>query len=132
MSGLAQAMGIPSGNLAEAVLDCAAPVTLLRAEKSGAGRAARGRVNPPVVTSSPISLSVQPMKQSELKLLPEGMRNSGTVKCYGLDELKTVDTSACKAPDLFVSKGITYQVMTVDDWEELGGYFKTIAIRVNR
>ncbi len=132
MTGLAQAMGIPSANLAEAVLDCAAPVTLLRASPSATQRAARGRVNPPVVTSSRISLSVQPMKQSELKLLPEGMRNGGAVKCYGTDELKTVETSACKSPDLFISKGITYQVMSVDDWEDAGGYFKTIATRVNR
>ncbi len=132
MTGLAQAMGIPSGNLAEAVLDCAAPVTLLRAEKAASQRAARGRVNPPVVKPRTIQLAVQPLKQKELKLLPEGMRNSGAVKCYGIDELKTVDTSDCKSPDLFISKGVTYQVMAVDDWEDAGGYFKTIATRVNR
>ena len=132
MSGLASAMGIPSGNLAEAVLNCAVPVKLIRAFPSATGGAALGRVNPPIERSTTIQLSVQPMSARELKMLPEGMRNDGTVKCYGPDELITAKSSTCQIPDKFEYRNVLYQVASVHDWKDLGGYFKTIATRVDR
>ena len=127
--GLAQEMGALGGNLSAAVDDCSAPVVVVRSYSSGV---IKGRVQPPVEQFIEIDVSVQPLNQKELRMLPEGMRNDGRVKCYSTQELFTTKTSECKIPDRIIHNGITYQVASADGWNELGGYFRCEAVRINR
>lgn len=79
----------------------------------------------------PIRASFQPVSQKDLQLLPEGMRNQGTVKIYTETELLTVDTSECGSPDRLCHEGVNYQVQSVDSWKDVGNYFRVIAVRVD-
>lgn len=92
----------------------------------------KGRSDAPPETTIAVSMSIQPLSQKEIRDLPEGQRNQGRVKAYGSVELQTVDMSEGKIPDRFEHEGVTYQVESVDSWEEQAGYFKHIAVRMNR
>jgi hypothetical protein len=98
------------------------PVTIVK------GRATAG----PVAETFDILASVQPTGSKDLQLLPEGMRNADSVKVFTETELFSVRRSAGKLPDKFDYRGITYQVELVDDWHDLGDYFRVIAVRVDR
>lgn len=76
--------------------------------------------------------SVQPASPKDLQLLPEGMRNMATMVVYTTCELYTVRTSDSKIPDRFEYRGVSYQVHSVDDWYDLGGYYRCIAVRMDR
>lgn len=116
-------------DLSDAVLECATPHTVTRALASVR---VKGRSSEPQTTTFITDLSVQPMKQAELMRLPEGLRNRGAVKVYGVVELKTVDTSECKVPDRFEHRGLNYEINMAEDWSEFGGYWKFFATRVER
>jgi len=92
------------------------------------GRAAE----PPVEKRIKIRASVQPTGEKDLKLLPEGMRNQDTIKLFTDTELFTVRRSECRTPDRLSYRGNVYQVELVDDWKDLGDYFRVIAVRVTR
>lgn len=117
------------GDLSEVVLECSSPHVITRALKSSR---VKGRSEKPETTTFTADLSVQPLSQKELLRLPEGMRNRGAVKVYGVVELKTVQTSECKVPDRFEHQGINYQIDMVESWDELGGFWKFTATRVER
>lgn len=116
-------------DLACAILECAVPVTVTRYLK---GARVKGRSEAPIPTTFTANLSVQPLNQKELQRLPEGDRAQGRVKAYGVDELKTIGTSECRVADEFEYKGIHYQIDRVDDWEDLGGYYRYEAMRIER
>lgn len=116
-------------DLGEVVLECATPHVVTRALASVR---VKGRSGKPKTATFITDLSVQPMKQAELERLPEGLKNRGAVKVYGVVELKTVDTSECKVPDRFEHRGLNYQIDMAEDWMELGGYWKFFATRVER
>lgn len=127
--GLAQEFGLLDCCVADAVMDNAFPVTVIRSFPSAQ---VKGRVSLPIERKFTTQLSVQPMSNKELQMLPEGMRNQNRVKAYGVEELKTVETSECRIPDRFVYKGITYQIDKVGDWSDLGGYYYYEAVRANK
>ena len=76
--------------------------------------------------------SIQPVTGAELKNLPEGMRAEAVVKVYTPTQLFTVRQSDTKIPDRFDYRGDQYQVEKVEDWHDLGNYYKVIAVRTNR
>jgi hypothetical protein len=63
---------------------------------------------------------------------PEGSLNTGRAKIYTLLELKTTETSATTIADRVVYKGVTYQVEKVEDWFDLGGFFKVEVVRMGQ
>lgn len=94
---------------------------------------ARGRVqSAPREQALRVRASVQPMAAKEIQFLPEGMRNQGTVAVYTKAELFTLKTSECDLPDQFDYRGVRYEVYSVEDWLDLGGYYKVIAVRRDR
>ena len=93
----------------------------------------KGRVvDAPLKKQFCIRASIQPVQAKELQLLPEGMRNAGAMAVYATCELLTVQTSACQTPDRLKYKGVEYQVHSVEDWYDLGGYYRCIAARMDR
>lgn len=79
-----------------------------------------------------ICASIQPIKPRELMLLPEGMRNEAAMVAYTTCRLYTVRTSDSKRPDRLTYRGVEYQVHSVEDWYDLGGYYKCVIVRIDR
>ena len=73
--------------------------------------------------------SVQPARADELQRLPEGRRTSAAIKLYSKERLRTADSPRNIQPDRVEYRGESYQVESVEDWDELGGYFKPIALK---
>lgn len=78
------------------------------------------------------TLSVQPVTQSEVEKLPEGLRLSGTVRVFSTCELKTVQTSECRVADRFEFEGVTYQIEVVEDWNKSAAYYSCYATRIGQ
>jgi hypothetical protein len=117
-------------DLADTVFGCSVPIAVTRFQPASTDR---GRIadKPKAITIS-ANYSIQPMSQKELMRLPEGQRNKGRVKGYGDTELLTSDTSTCGLPDRFSYKGVVYQVDKVDDWVDLGNYYRIEAERMGQ
>lgn len=79
-----------------------------------------------------IRASIQPTGTKDLQLLPEGMRNEDVVKVFTKTELFSVQRAESRVPDRFEYRGVNYQVELVDDWADLGNYFRVLAVRVDR
>lgn len=116
-------------DLSDAILECSVPITVVRQD---ATQVEKGRVVETTDRNFEIMASVQPMNQKELRSLPEGQRNEGRVKLYTRCELRTVTTSECKRPDRFSYRGVSYEIAKVDDWFDLGGYYRCEAARLDR
>lgn len=72
-------------------------------------------------------LSVQPLAGRERQQLPELYRSRQIAKAYGMPSntqaelpLKTTDTAASSMADRVVYKGRTYEVISVEDWNDHG------------
>lgn len=123
-------MSAIAGDLSGAVLDCSVPLIAIRFT---AVAPVNGRVvAKPEEDRLNFEGSFQPLSDRELRQLPEGQRNEGRSKIYTPFELKTVETSASKIPDRVLYKGVTYKVVKVNDWIDLGGYFKTEVVRMGQ
>ena len=123
MSGIA-------GDLSGAIEDCSVPLIGIRFIKPPV---MNGRiVAKPIEVRFPFTGSFQPLTDRELRRLPEGMRNQGRAKIYTSTDLKTVDNSAAQIPDRVLYKDVTYHVDRVNDWDDLGGYFKVEVVRMGQ
>ena len=76
--------------------------------------------------------SFQPITNKTMERPPEGSLNTGRAKIYTPFELKTTETSATTIADRVVYKGVTYQVDKVEDWFDLGGFFKVEVVRMGQ
>ena len=114
----------------DCIADAGVDVEIIRFQSSPV---VKGRVvQAPIEERFCTRASVQPMNAKELQLLPEGLRNAGATVVYTTCELLTVETSACKTPDRMVYRGVTYQIHSVEDWFDLGGYYRCVAVRMDR
>jgi len=88
------------------------------------------------VAASPITFdiraSVQPARPDEIQRLPEGRRTSATIAVYSKAELKTANAPQGNQPDLLSYRKESFQVESVEDWFELGGYYKALAVKVGQ
>jgi hypothetical protein len=75
-------------------------------------------------------MSVQPLRPREARMVPEGIRQRALKVCYGEDELKPTDPAASTVGDTFPYRGRTYEVIESAPWEEHGGFFRSIAAKV--
>jgi len=117
-------------DLADVIDEVSETVTVTRALAS---ELVKGRAKaPPADRVFKIRGSFQPMPTKELQLLPEGMRVSGAAKFFTDYELRTVDTSECKVPDRIAHQGVTWQVHRVDNWGELGNYYRVVLVRLGQ
>ena len=118
------------GDLSGAVLSCSTPVTVTR---FSAPQIVKGRkVGKPVQETFSILASVQPAGQQQLRRLPEGTRTEGAVVVFAVERLRTENIETGEQADHILSNGVDYQVETVDDWFDLGGFYEIMATRVDR
>ncbi len=74
-------------------------------------------------------MSVQPSPSRDLLLLPEGLRTRETKRFYSRCLVRTADVGGKHQADEIDYRGTTYEVQQVTDWEELGGYYRAIAVK---
>ena len=119
-----------AGDLGDAILDCSVPLVAVRHSRAAIedGRV----VSKPVEKRIQFEGSFQPLTDKQLRQLPEGQRNEGRAKLFTTFELKTVDTSEARIPDRVEYKGVTYKVDKVQDWMDLGGYYKVEVVRMGQ
>lgn len=115
-------------DFSDVIRECGIWISVLRAQ---APDMVNGRVQAaPKEKTIRRKASVQPMPTRELQQLPEGARNKGAVVMFIDVPLLTVETSTCRVPDRFEYRGATYQVYSVDEWEDLAGYYRASCVRV--
>jgi hypothetical protein len=75
-----------------------------------------------------IQASVQPVKGSEMEMLPEGRRNSQAVKIYTSTKLNTVEEAN---PDLLQAFGSDFEIFSVEPWQSnVINHYKCIGMKV--
>lgn len=83
-----------------------------------------GRPSAPSTATFSALCSVQPIPTRELELMPEGLRARGLKAVFANVELKVLPL-----PDTFPYLGDTWEVVKVDDWNDLCGYWRAFAAR---
>lgn len=68
---------------------------------------------------------------AERKLLPDGVRVEDVIVLYTDQQLKVMDPSLASSGDKVSYKGNTYRVFSVAPWDEHGGFWKSMAVRLN-
>lgn len=76
-----------------------------------------------------VPVSVQPMTAHERQLLPELIRDREVLKAYTRCELRTVDVANKVKADRITYREQEWVVNAVQDWSELGGFWKAILVR---
>jgi len=117
------------GDLSGAVLDCSVEALLIR---HLAVNYEKGRKQEALTEECEIHASISPMTARDLKRFPEGQLAEGTVLIITPTELFTVRTSTCQIADVVRYKGIDYQISTVNDWFDLGGFYEAVGTRLPR
>jgi hypothetical protein len=82
------------------------------------------------VATLTITAVVHPLTGKELARLPEGMRTKELKVVITATELKTQGSS--QEPDSIVIGSDTFEVQTVEAWQETGGYYKAVVAKVGR
>ena len=88
------------------------------------GRTVRGS---PI--SSTIRGSFQPLDGKEREALPEGVRQSETMKVYTKTNLRTSDQNTNSPADEIEYDGRRFVVYQVDKWPKLLSHYKALLIR---
>lgn len=98
--------------------------------RRGARTLTKGRADAaPTPTTLSIDASVQQATGRDLQVAPEGNWTGDTIKIYTATELLVQD--ATHEADLVTYKGATYEVRTCGRYDDLGKFFKALAVRVS-
>lgn len=84
-------------------------------------------------TTLNIPASVQPLKASDLKMLPEGRRNTEAIKIYAETKAVISDEKNSKNNSKIVYDGKNYEVFSVFNWS-IGTdlkHYKIIALKID-
>lgn len=95
----------------------------------------RGVLTAGATSTLTITMSIQPLKGSELLNLPEAQRKRTLCKGYTATELRTVDQSGQIKADRIVDGAKVYEVQSSQPWESSDGilapFWKVILAEVN-
>lgn len=83
----------------------------------GGGYDADGYAVPGTTQTTAIRASIQPLSAKEFDNMPEGLRDEAQAKVYTRFPLEPADR---------IIAGERYKVLSVDDWQPLGGYSRAI------
>jgi len=116
-------------DLSDAVLDCAVEALVTRHVSVSM---VKGRKRDPRVEQFCVQASISPITGPDLKRLGEGQLAEGTVLIITPTELLTVLTSTCRQADVLRYRDTDYQISTVKDWFDLGGFYECVGTRLTR
>lgn len=84
-------------------------------------------------TSTTVNVNIQPLKPSEIMMMPESERTKEWYKVYSAEELKTLQEGASGwSADEFIWQGYRYRVMKVSNYA-MGtlNHWKALAARIS-
>ena len=113
-------------DLSAIILRFAAP--LPRQRRAPSAFSAGGIATPGAVTSDTIVAMVQPLSPRQLSVLKEGLRESAKYSVWTADEVRTVDAAGSQMPDVLVYKGRSYNVHSVEAWEDHGNFRELVMV----
>ncbi|MFX0205150.1 MAG: hypothetical protein ACFFDT_04130 [Candidatus Hodarchaeota archaeon] len=88
-------------------------------------------VENPSPTTFSIYTSVQPATGKDMEVLPEGLRQSDTLKIYPSTKLQTVNQHINQAADVVIINDNDYKVIFVGEWQNsIVPHYKTMIQRV--
>ena len=105
-------------------------VTLERFES--AGTYAKGVFTKGQSITCDILANVQPVKPSEMLLLPEAQRTKETIKIFSSEALRPVAQTDSKSADRVTYDSDVYEVISTKDWNASAiPHYRSLAQRVN-
>lgn len=113
-------------NLADAIASLASGTYTVT--RPGTPTLLNGRKVAASSTTFSIVGSVSPAPGKTLELLPEGYRGRAGVVVFTATKLQTAEGG--QDPDLVSIGGQSYQVAALEDWSELGGYYRAVCVRL--
>lgn len=100
--------------------------------RTTAGTNVKGRVTSGTDTPLNIMASIQPLTGKDLETLPEGLRESGTLRLYTDFELRTADQKTKTPADVVTLYGKRHIVIQVLPWgNNVINHFKCIVSEAN-
>lgn len=81
-----------------------------------------------------LTCSLQPMEGNETKILPEGVRESQTMKMYTVEEIRTSNQEAKTKADEIIIDGLEFEVYEVQKWtlpSSPNAHYKSILFKKN-
>lgn len=91
-----------------------------------------GRYKMPAQISLVVQASVQPLKATEMEVLPEGRRGCRAVKVYSSEELYMADQGNGIQADQFDWLGRRYEIVAVDAYQcGVINHWRMYAVEVN-
>lgn len=79
-----------------------------------------------------IVASIQPTSGEDLVRLPEGVRTRELVTVFTPTELQVKNAPAGTEADRIAYKGASYEVQTVEKWDEQGGFYRAVAAKIEQ
>jgi hypothetical protein len=99
--------------------------------RQSAGEFVDGRYIRQEPTEFEILASVQPAEGRTLLQLPEAQRTREVIEIYSVDRL-LVGTASGLPGDIVEFEGRRFQVTLAEDWDGLGKYFRSVAVRSDK
>jgi hypothetical protein len=114
-------------DLSGAVLDFATG-TYNVTRAGGPGTYVAGVFTPAATSTVSVIASVQPMTGRDLQRLPDGLRAMELLVVFSVDELKVAAPGV--RPDVLAIDDATWQVETVERFNVLGNYYRSIVSKI--
>jgi hypothetical protein len=115
-------------SVAEAIKERARPRTVYRWGEGWYDE--HGRWNEAKREVVTLLVYLQPARPHEKMELPENRRTEATLKFFSESELYGTSVKDQRNPDVIEYKGDQYEVTSVKDWSEEGGFFKGLAVKM--
>ncbi len=113
-------------SLASAVKSCSKKYVVKRHLSVGV---LHGRKADPRTENVKVDAAITPITGRDLQRLGGGHRVEGTLLILSIQELFTSDSSVCSIADTIIWKGVDYQIKTVLDWDDQGGFWECVGTR---
>lgn len=115
-------------DLSQTVLDEGLPLVITR---PAGGSYTKGRwVGGGAPSTVNITAVVYPITAREAAALPEGIRDRGKLGLITTTQLRAAGPATGGAGDRFTYVGTVYEVISVEPWEALGGFWRCAAALV--
>lgn len=73
---------------------------------------------------------VYPTSPREAQVLPEGVRNKQLLTLFSTEKLNSASSRNGTDGDIVLYREDEYEVRKTEDWQNTGGFFKSIAVRI--
>jgi len=82
--------------------------------------------------SALITAHIQTATDKELVNIDEGRRARGGIIVFTIDELRVANVETGEQPDIIPWQGSTFEVQSVENWNEVAGFYRATATRMGQ